>query len=418
MDAIYQVRGDSAFGFSRDTRTWVAIDVTQPLKTLCSAYHLFEVGLESLGKLFTLNSQYFLADLQNRTDTLQDWLNTKAGVALPALVAGLPVLEFATSHYQSLNANIGPMAFLCPPNYHYSQDFAIEDASDVVIVNDTDELPVLQESVLYCVNGQWVPAQKDTVGVRLPGAGKIARRVGEIDIGCIVFTDIGKVNTYPIKGLSLSKLDTSLDYYSTLMLSIPESLSGKTVGYVIAGMLHWLPPAGYFSDQAIMLSLPNYSVVKDIMETRAYYDWDAIGVGDLSTPAAVAMLRNPETFKALLEHESSFIVVVDNPYLQFETVAVNAAASYGRFYLRDPNDPDGEKPLGTLYNTYGKTIHYWPTWEEGEWTLNTQEITRENQLYTHAKWQKQTLVNDALPLVAAPYRMVGVEMERITARKK
>lgn len=418
MDAIYQVRADSAYGYSRDTRTWGLLDVTLPLKTLFNQYHLFEVGLESLGQLYTLNSQYFQASLQNRNESLQSWLNSKAGVALAELKPGLPTLEYSYAHYQSLNANIGPEAYVCPPNYHYTQDFALEDAHDVVVL-DSGIGDTLRNNVLFCNNGQWVAHQSDPAGVRLLGAGNITRRRGYLDIGCLVFNDIGSVATFPIKDLTLSKLDTSRDFYSTLMLTLPVSITGKTVAYVIGGILHWLRPEGYFSDRAIMLSLPNFNVTKTVLETRAYYDWDAIGVGDLYTPTAVAKLRNSETFKAMLLHDSSFIVVIDNPYVEFEHVGLNHGASYGRFHLRDPRDPRSEKPLGPLFNEFGKCISYWPTWEEGEWTFHTDEITRPKFLFSNAKWQQQTLVSDALDYAgASPYRMINAEMVRIKGRKK
>jgi hypothetical protein len=159
--------------------------------------------------------------------------------------------------------------------------------------------------------------------------------------------------------------------------------------------------------------------VKTVLETRDYYDWDSIGVGDLSTATLVSRIRNPETMKALLEHESSFIVVVDNPYLEFEHIGINHGASYGRFHLRDPNDIDSEKPLGMLNNEFGKTVSYWPTWQEGEWTFHTTEITRQNYLFSHAKWQNQNAITDVKPIVTpSPYRVINVEMVRIKARKK
>lgn len=419
MDAIYQVRGDCAFGFSRDTRTWVAIDVSQPLKTLCGNYHTFEVGLESLGHEFTLFSLYYLGELQQRSDTLQDWLNTKAGVSLALLKDGRPKLEFVEGHYQCLNAPVGPEAYLCPPNYHYSQDFALDDASDMVVLATGDDRQTLATNALFNINGQWVPHKQDSVGVRLPGAGNIVRRSGQSDIGCWFFDDIGSVETYPMKDLTLTKLDTTRDYHSTLMLSLPTSITGKTVGYVIGGILHWLKPEFYFSDKAIMLSLPNMSLIKTIMETREYYDWEKIGIGDLSTPTSVNALKNPENFKALLQHESSFIVLVDNPYLEFEELGLNHGASYGRFHLRDPNDIDSEKPLGPLFNQFGKCVGYWPTWEDGEWTFHTGELTRPNWLFNRSKWQNQGLVNDAIPIHSyQPYRVINAHMKRVKARKK
>lgn len=419
MDAIYQVRGDIAFGFSRDTRTWATIDVSLPVKTLCNNYHSFEVGLESLGKKYGFKSDYFLNELPQFSGTLQEWLNTKAGVNLPALTNGFPVLEFAQGHYQSLHANIGPEAYLCPPNYHYTQDFAVDDAHDVVVLATSDDQTVLSTNALWNVNGQWVPHKKDAVGVRLPGAGDVVRLSGQFDLGCWFFNDIGSVTTYPMKDLNIDKLDTSLDYYSTLLVNVPESITGKTVGYVIGGILHWLPSKGYYSDKSIMLSLPNFSVVKTIMETRNYYDWEAIGLGELSTPTSVAALRNPENFKAMLQHPSSFLVVIDNPWLEFEEVGLDHGASYGRFHQRDPNDIDSEKPLGPLFNDFGKCIGYWPTWEEGEWTFHTNEITRENLTMTHARWNKQRKVNDAIAIHSAvPYRTINAIMHRVKARKK
>lgn len=420
MTTAYQVRADSAFGFSRDTRTWGAIDVTQPLKTLCNTYQFFEVGLSALGKDYTFFSQYHLAELQNRSDTLQDWVNTKAGTVIPTLKDGLPVLEFVHAHYQSINADEGVETHLCPPGYHYTQDFALDDAHDVVILADDQWKDKYRNSVLYNINGQWVPHQNDAVGVRLNGAGNIVRRSGKPDIGCLVFHDIGAVKTYPIANLTLNKLDTTRDYYSTLLLSLPDSITGKTVGFVIGGILHWLPPQGYFSDKAIMLSLPNFDVARTVLETRKYYDWDAIGVGDLTTATNVQRIRNPETLKALLNHESSFVFTIDNPYIEREKIGVNHNTVWGRFYLKDPTDPDGKKPLGMLVNRFGKTVAFWPTWEEGEWVFNTSELDRANYVFTNARWQNQNKINDAQAIVGpqGAWQKVYVEMHRFKARKK
>lgn len=420
MTTAYQVRADSAFGFSRDTRTWGTIDVTQPLNTLCANYHFFEVGLEALGAEYTFYSQYHLADLQNRTDTLQDWLNTKSGIAIPTLGKGLPKLEFVEAHYQSINADVPVETHLCPPGYHYTQDFNPDDAHDVVVVCDDEWKEKYRTGVLYNINGQWVPHQSDPVGVRLTGAGNIVRRANTPDIGCLVMANIGKVKTYPISGLTMNKLDTTRDYYSSLMLTLPDSITGKTVGFVIGGILHWLPPQGYFSDRAIMLSLPNLSVAKIVLETRRYYDWDAIGVGDLTTPTSVQRIRNSETLKALLTHESSFIFTIDNPYLEKEIHGISHNAIWGRFYLKDPTDPDGKKTLGPIFNRIGKCVGYWPTWEEGEWVFNTTFFDRENFLLGNARWYNQNLVNDAQAIVG-PFGAWGkpfVEMHRYKARKK
>ncbi|MGL5397145.1 MAG: hypothetical protein ACRDBQ_18010 [Shewanella sp.] len=419
MEAIYQISPDHAFGYSKSLRVWEKIDVSKSGKNLYDEYHTFELGITNLGKEFTLHSQDFYNKFAYLTTPIQDWLVANSGQALPQLTEGFPVLEYAHAHYQSIACNAGPEVYLCPPNYHYTQDFAEDDAHDLVIVCKDAVRDKYGKNGLINVNGQWVHSQMDSTGVRLPNAGRLAKRTGYIDVGIWFLNGIGNVNTYPIKGLTLNKLDTSRDYYSSLMISLPETIYGKTVGYVIGGILHWLEPKGYFGDKTIMLSLPNFSLVKTILETREFYDWDVLGAGDMSLPTSVANLRNPENFRRLLEHESSFIFVIDNPFLVEERVGVDHGASYGRFHRRESHIQTPGTELGPLFNEFGKAINYWPIWEDGEWTFHTSEITRENRLFTKGKWHNTSVINDVRPTVAAsPFRTINAEMRRLKARKK
>ncbi|EBU9919332.1 hypothetical protein DM676_24870, partial [Salmonella enterica subsp. enterica serovar Weybridge] len=103
-----------------------------------------------------------------------------------------------------------------------------------------------------------------------------------------------------------------------------------------------------------------------------------------------------------------------------EIHGISHNAIWGRFYLKDPTDPDGKKTLGPIFNRIGKCVGYWPTWEEGEWVFNTTFFDRENFLLGNARWYNQNLVNDAQAIVG-PFGAWGkpfVEMHRYKARKK
>jgi len=415
---VYNVQADRAFGFNRTSRRWETVDVSRPLNLLVADYQTIEVGLESLGHEYTFFTNYHLADLQMRTDTLQAYLNTLAGQSISTLKDGYPELAWNFAHYQSLFCDFQPQAYLCPPNYHYTQDFALEDATDVVVVLDEQYRDRYRDNVLYSVNGQWVSHQSDGVGVRLNSAGSIVQRSNETSIGCLVFNDIGDLRTYPLSGLTVNRLDETRDYYSRLMVTLPESITGKTVAFVIGGILHWLKPEFYFADKAVMLSLPNLDVLKLVHETNRYYNWDDLGLSDLSVPTSTYRLISSATLQALLNHPSSFMVVIDNPYLERDDVALNHAASYGRFHHRDPNDIDSLLPLGPLFNDFGKAVDYWPTWEEGEWTFHTTELPRPTLLANHQRWKQTTVVNDAQPIATdKAWRKVQVKMTRLKARK-
>lgn len=418
MSIAYQVQPEHAIGYHRTNRIWEKVDVALDLPVLLQTYHTMEIGVSAMGKDYTFFPEQHLAELAAERGTLQAWFNSIAGTTVTTLKLGFPVLKFASMHYQSIYADFRIKAHMCPPGYHFTQDFSYDDAHDVVLEMGSEEQMVYGSGALYFIDGQPIPHSLDPAGVRLIGAGKIARRVKCSNISCMVFKDIGQVTAHPLSRLEIVKLDVTRDWYSTLLLRSPMGLTGRTAAIVIGGILRWITPRDYINENTIRLAFPNYQLAQHILETRDYYDWDDIGLGDMSAPLSVAALRNPEMFLAMLKHESSFLVLIDNPHLEVSYQPVNHANSYGVYNLQDPNDPDGKKPLGPLINTVGKVVDYWPTFEEGRWCLETREYPRPAWLATHARWHKQHLVNDASPLTGENWQAPNVEMVQIRARVK
>ena len=418
MSIAYQVQPDEAIGYHRTKRIWEKVDVAVTVPVLLNAYHTLEIGVTAMGKNYTFHPEQHLAELAGELGNLQAWFDSIAGTALTTLTPEFPVLKFQDMHFQSLYADFNAKAHLCPPGYHFSQEFAFDDAHDVVLEMKPEHQVTYGSGALYLIDGQPVPHTFDSAGVRLVSAGKIVRRAQCSNISCLVFKDIGKLSTHPLAGLEIVKLDVTRDWYSTLLLRSPKGLTGRTAAIVIGGIIRWICPRDYINENTIRLSLPNYQLAQQLLEMRDYYDWDDIGIGDLSTPTSVAALRNPETFLALLKHESSFLILIDNPYLELSYVPVNHANSYGVFNLQEPHDPDAKLPLGPLINTFGKIVDYWPTFEEGRWTLETREYARPEWLMSEGRWHKQHKVNDAQPLTGENWRKAEVEMLRIRARVK
>ena len=418
MSIAYQVQPDQAIGYHRTKRIWEKVDVTQTLPVLLNAYHTLEIGVTALIKNYTFHPEQHLAELAGQTGTLQEWFDSIAGTALFTLTDGFPVLTFKDMHFQSIYADFRVKAHLCPPGYHFTQPFSYDDADDVVLEMRPEHQMAYGTGALYFIDGQPVPHKLDGAGVRLMGAGKIARRAKCSNLSCMVFKDIGALSTHPMKDIEVVKLDTTRDWYSTLLMRSPKGLTGRTAAIVIGGILRWICPRDYINENTLRITLPNYQLAQQLLEMRDYYDWDDIGLGDLSTPTSVSALRNPEMFLALLKHESSFLVLIDNPYLELSYVAVNHANSYGVFNLQEPDDPDAKRPIGPLINSFGKVVDYWPTFEEGRWCFETREYARPMWLMEQARWHKQHLVNDAQPSTEENWREAKVEMLRIRARVK
>lgn len=418
MSIAYQVVPEHAFGYNRTKRIWEKVNVNEAVPVLLNTYHLMEIGVTALGLEQTFYPQLHLADLANAPGTFQDWFTAKAGQSIPELGEGYPTLKFASMHYQSLYADFRATAHLTPPGYHYSQDFALDDAHDIVIAVDPEAQMTYANGALYFIDGQCVPHSLDDAGVRLHGAGKIARRAGKSNVSCMVFKDIGNVTTHPLKNLALEKLDVTRDWYSTVLVRTPRGLTGQTAAIVIGGVVRWISPRDYLNETTLRISLPNYQLAQTLLSMRDYYDWDDLNVGDFTQPTMVAKLRDPETFHDLLKHESSFLVLVDNPYLEFESIPIDHAAADGVFYLKQPSDPDAKLPLGPLVKDNGKVVDYWPTFEEGRWTLETLAFPEGKLLFEEARWQRQRVVNDARTGLGSEWTAPHVEMWRIRARVK
>jgi len=418
MSMAYQVVPDFAFGYNRTTRIWEKVNVATPVQQLLATYHLMEIGVSAMGVEYTFHPHYHLAELAGASDTLQAWLDSKAGYVIADLAPGYPSLQYGHMHFQSLYADFRAKAHLCPPGFHYSQDFSMDDAYDIVLEVPPEAQATYVTGALYLIDGQPVTHVQDGVGVRLRNAGKIAMRAGKSNVSMLVFKDIGDVTTHPMSELTLEKLDVSRDWYSTLLLRTPKGLTGRTAAVCIAGTLFWITPRDYINETTLRLSLPNYRVTDAILGTRKYYDWDELGIGDLSHPTLVSALRNPETFHQLLLHSSSFLVLIDNPYLEHEIVSVERAAAPGTYYLRQPGDPDGLLPLGPLVAHDGRMLNYWPTFEDGRWTMESLSFPTERTVFNEARWHRQTRINDAQTCTGDDWVDPHPHMLRIRARKK
>jgi len=94
MSMAYQVVPDFAFGYNRTTRIWEKVNVATPVQQLLATYHLMEIGVSAMGVEYTFHPHYHLAELAGASDTLQAWLDSKAGYVIADLAPGYPSLQY------------------------------------------------------------------------------------------------------------------------------------------------------------------------------------------------------------------------------------------------------------------------------------------------------------------------------------
>lgn len=418
MKAGYTAQPEHAYGFERNLQTWGKVDISQPINLLLKTYHEIEVGVETMGREYTLYSKLFLSELMNFQGTLQQWLDTKEGIALPQLKDGYPVLEFVEGRYQSLYCTLDVSYQFCPPNYNPNASFAMEQADDIII-NPKDNHKEWLDWMLYNVGGAWVRSVNDPWGIRLVGAGGILQRLNSQDVSFYDFKPIGKVSFEDITETKIVKVSDDHSWYTNLQVGINEDLTGKTVGIVIGGVLTWIPAKQINGSNTFTVNLSNYALINNLQYQANTWDWTEIGLNPLAETNKVADVINDETLHKLLIHKSTFVVLVDNPYLEFEKLQVSNVGSYRRFYHFDSNDIDSKKPLGYLVNIHNHGVYYWPTWEEGRWCFHTKQRATPKLVSRSVKWHKDKLINDQRTIAdLVAWDDAYLTMVRIKARKK
>lgn len=417
MSAIYRVLEDKAFGYNKSKRNWSSVSLPASFfNRFLNEYHLMEVGIEDFfGNPYTFDPIKHHHELARWEGSLQEWFDSKKGIAINDLVEGLPKLEFVESYFQPISYNLEIKYNLTPKNTHPTQDFPLDDATDVVISVPKDSHHIYSKGVMYLVDGLWHPHKHESYGVRIIGAGTTIRTGGGNNISGLVLKDIGDVKTYPMSSLTFNKVQDDRPLCSSLTIKLPESISGKTVGLVCGGVLEWIDGSKLISDTSFMYSFSETNMYQRLIATQDRIDWEHLGIGQFDNPQHVKKIRSDAVLSGIMNHYSCFVVVVDNSYFEYTTEMVSEMGCFGRYYRYDP---EGNKPLGYLVNEQGMAVDYWPVWERrAGWTLHTKEGGRPNLMAEYSGWHNQTLVNDAV-VPENPFSSPQLRMIHIRAKKK
>lgn len=407
--STYSVASSEHYGYSKATRRWATVTLPESgFGEWSRDYHELEIAvLDVFDNPYTFSPRQY-PELNHWVGSLTEWFLAQSGRLLSTLTVGLPTLAKRTALVQPLHYYpVDTVA--CPPNTHPSQDFSIDDADDLVIGFEGEQLDEASKQCLFSVGGLWVPHVREPYGIRLRGAGSIVRR-GSVTNGTVLnFNGIGNVTTHLLSDLTISKVDTESTYHSTLTITSPETLYSKSILLFVAGKLHLIPSSSIISDNVFSISTNNWNIAEHIISTNDRIDWSELGLEDPINGVSVNRLLSDATFESYLKHPLSFIAIVDNPYLEFDYGAVDACRRTGVYTYVTASEPS------LLINHVGDVIDYWPTHELDLWVLYTNYAQHPNYAMYGGKYKKQTTatsVSDHL----SPNRVPNLRMLSISAR--
>lgn len=411
MSAIYTIEKSKVYGLEKSTREWVEVDVETDTRLLVDLYHEVEVGLYDIYEdKKTLKLSRYYSEISNRPMTIESWLATKKGQTIYGLADGHPVFNYGQTHYRNL-AGIVKTA-MAPRNVHPTQDFAMDDACDIIVETEPEDLAGVYKNMLFNINGAWVHSHYTGNTIALYGAGDVVKQSANTNLAGLSFEALGGVSTHLLKDLNYSLLADNVPHQNnSILITLPEHDVECSYMLSICGVLYSIPTSEHISDDVVSIPLGKLNIHDLLIHTRGRYDWRYLDIFKSDTVLDTKKLLSRETLFNLLDHESCFIVKVNAAGIKREEVLglESVVVSHNRIKI------SLEKQLGFMVDDRRLTVNYWPIAAGKYWQIYFKEDDGVNRVMTTTGWTKHDSA-ELKPATIDPYLKLRYRMYNFTSR--
>ena len=290
--------------------------------TLFTEYSRLIIVVEDsiAGMDVSIDLQYYYTELGAFTGDIQAWLNSMASVPLRTSNT-LPGdrYRYVTTHDMQYEwFSLLPGAASMGDGW---QDTLTEaEAPDIRLVktDNTDvDYKALVDRGLFVANGHLVKAVEGTRCVYLRNAGKHFNVNDNIHINYLNFNTVSKLKTYPIE-LDQIRFE-EIDGSAFLHVKSKVPLDNKTVWMSIGGRLYLNDVIALRGNDSINIRIDKVDWFTAIFDSKELIDLSrVIDKERMVVPAD--FFSTEEFFTNLLTDLSSFLIVLDNPYLDVSLV--------------------------------------------------------------------------------------------------
>lgn len=277
---------------------------------------LIIVVTDSLAKRkVSIDLQYYYVELGNYAGTIQQWLTSKATTVLRTsnTLPGDRYRYVTTHDIQYKWFSLKPGSALMGDDRQDLLDTAEAPDIRVVKTDNTDvDFDALVSRGLFVINGHLTRAVKGNRCAYLLNAGKHFNVYDNIHVNYLNFNTVSKLNTYPI-ALSDIKFE-EVDGVPFLHVKSKVSLANKTVLMSIGGRMYLNDVASPTGDTNISININKVDWFSAIFDSKELIDLSSV-IAKERMVVDKDFFRTEDFFTKLLTDLSSFIIVLDNPYV-------------------------------------------------------------------------------------------------------
>jgi hypothetical protein len=235
------------------------------------------------------------------------------------------------------------------------------------------------ESCLVNVNGFYHLTDYSVQAAYVVEGMKCAHKANRNELGILNFESLGKLKFIPITDSMIYKQSERQQLINNCYVDTGVNLASKTVMLVLGGYLHVLDKRTFYrvSPSSFAIDFSNLPLLERFFESKDVLDLSSLGLEHApSNPdqVSVEQLYSDECLRKYLTLSQSFFVVLDNPDIFTEEVALRASPFPGVYTSYAP-------PIYPLRVGAGKHESYWYNVEHGLYSVHVNASLRGNRLF-------------------------------------
>ncbi len=354
--------------------------------------------------------------------TLNAWLVFNGNTTLPTTV-GVPTITKHTAQYAAAH-QVHFHVSRVHPDTHPDMQHPDSTLTDILLTRDNTDYATLQRSAMVNVCGLFHRTESTLHGLYVKHGGETGIKSNDNSVGLLSLAAIGDISYIPITEDNLYKLNTDQPYAKRAYIDTQMDLDNKTVLLVLGGVLYLLDGTySHIGNGQIAIRTERINWLRTFSQLRHRINLQSM-IDVMPTTLAqqalsegydgifsIAELLHDDAISAFLRLPQSFLVVVDTPYINTRTVAVESTCIPGVVVAY-------QKPIGILQQRNGITVPYTRVKQHHLWSLQYKPEYQREFYFETTDWDDLSTTNDTqeiLSLHQSGYgRLIEINKEVLT----
>ena len=329
-------------------------------------------------------------DLEAKSKTVEQWLEDNATNTLPT-INNLPESRELWVKYNDAFlsgfdvdlVNIGRAA---------DSEMPAGDKNDLLLKKNNVNFSQMWKYLLVSVNGFFHRSVLGPDSLYVIEGGRTRRLCNQNHAGLMSFREVASTTQVQIRPEMIHPVKAGRNLSEGVLITMPDSISGKTPLLVIGGFLHVLDSTySVIGDRTIQIHMADYNLADRFFHSYGKINLDSVPFEHSQfNPRKISVnsLHSDPVVKAYLTLPQSFIVLLDTEDVYLRKHRLDNTQLPGVYQQEGPF-----KRL-PMFGTYGSIYDYVAYKEYEKYVYNVNYVNEPNLNYRTTEWKYENAIDD------------------------